>query len=127
MQYLLGSFSPYGLLTRVIGNASKNSSLLEAKLFAPYKIAALVEAAAGQGITQDTVLLGTQLDASQMHDSSTLTSLSQYIEACDNVLGACAHISTAFQMGGHLPLSAYGVYGHGLMCSATLRDFSISP
>ena len=93
------------------------------KLFAPYKIAALVEAAAGQGITQDTVLLGTQLDASQMHDSSTLTSLSQYIEACDNVLGACAHISTAFQMGGHLPLSAYGVYGHGLMCSATLRDF----
>lgn len=93
------------------------------KVFAPYKIAALINTVAEQGITSDVVLRDIQLDAAHINDSTILTSISQYIDACENVIAASADVSTAFQMGRHLHLSAYGVYGHGLMCSSTLRDF----
>ncbi|MFJ2332470.1 AraC family transcriptional regulator [Pseudomonas helleri] len=93
------------------------------KVFAPYKIAALIRTVAEQGITSDVVLQGIQLDASHINDPNTLTSIRQYINACDNVIAAAADVSSAFQMGQHLHLSAYGVYGHGLMCSSTVRDF----
>lgn len=93
------------------------------KVYAPYKIATLINTVAEQGITSDVVLLGTQLDVALLDDPNTLTSIRQYIDACDNVIAVSAHVSTAFQMGRRLHLSAYGVYGHGLMCSSTLRDF----
>lgn len=96
---------------------------LNQKIFAPYKIATLVETVAEQGITSDVVLQRTQLDASQISDPNTLTSIRQYIDACDNVIRASADSSTAFQVGSRMHLSAYGMYGYALMCSLTLRDF----
>lgn len=93
------------------------------KVFAPYKIAALINTVAEQGIPADIVLHGTDLEAVHVYDPDTLTSIHQYIKACDNVIAASADASTAFQMGKYLHLSAYGVYGHGLMSSSTLRDF----
>lgn len=93
------------------------------KVFAPYKIAALINAVDEQGIPSDVVLQGTQLDITQINDLTTLTSIRQYIDACDNVIAASADAATAFQVGRRLHLSAYGVYGHGLMSSSTLRDF----
>lgn len=93
------------------------------KVFAPYKIAALINTVAEQGICSDVVLQGTGLEVGQLTDSTTLTSIRQYIDACDNVIAASAHPCTAFQMGQYLHLSAYRVYGHGLMSSSTLRDF----
>ncbi|TFZ34291.1 AraC family transcriptional regulator [Pseudomonas syringae] len=100
-----------------------NQVFLNQKIFAPYKIATLVETVADQGITPDVVLMGTQLDANQINDPNTLTSIHQYIEACDNVIRASADASTAFQVGSRMHLSAYGMYGYALMCSLTLRDF----
>lgn len=100
-----------------------NQVLLNQKIFAPYKIATLVETVADQGITPEAVLMGTQLDADQINDPNTLTSIHQYIEACDNVIKASADASTAFQVGSRMHLSAYGMYGYALMCSSTLRDF----
>ncbi|WP_024667004.1 AraC family transcriptional regulator [Pseudomonas syringae] len=102
---------------------ASNQVLLNQKIFAPYKIVTLVETVAEQGITADTVLIGTQLDAAQINDPNTLTSIHQYIEACDNVIQASADASTAFQVGSRMHLSAYGMYGYALMCSSTLRDF----
>ncbi|HGY2300962.1 TPA: AraC family transcriptional regulator [Pseudomonas putida] len=100
-----------------------NQVFLNQKIFAPYKIATLVEAVAEQGITAEVVLQGTQLDVSQISDPNTLTSIHQYIEACENVIRASADSSTAFQVGSRMHLSAYGMYGYALMCSSTLRDF----
>ncbi|VVN89552.1 AraC family transcriptional regulator [Pseudomonas fluorescens] len=97
--------------------------LINQKIFAPYKIATLVETVAEQGIDAQTVLLDTHLDASQIHDPNVLTSIRQYIDACENVIDAAADASTAFQVGARMHLSAYGMYGYALMCSLTLRDY----
>ncbi|MFJ4115125.1 AraC family transcriptional regulator [Pseudomonas psychrophila] len=97
--------------------------LLNQKIFAPYKIATLVETVAEQGITAEVVLRNTYLDTSKVHDPNALTSVHQYIEACENVIKAAADASTAFQVGARMHLSAYGMYGYALMCSLTLRDF----
>lgn len=102
---------------------ASNQVFLNQKIFAPYKIATLVETVAEQGITSDRVLQGTHLDVSQINDPNTLTSIRQYIDACDNVIQAAANSSTAFQVGSRMHLSAYGMYGYALMCSLTLRDF----
>lgn len=102
---------------------ASNQVFLNQKIFAPYKIATLVETVAEQGITSDRVLQGTHLDVSQINDPNTLTSIRQYIDACDNVIKAAANSSTAFQVGSRMHLSAYGMYGYALMCSLTLRDF----
>jgi len=96
---------------------------LNQKIFAPYKIATLVETVADQGITPEVVLDGTHLDSAQIADPNTLTSIHQYINACDNVIEAAADASTAFQVGSRMHLSAYGMYGYALMCSLSLRDF----
>lgn len=98
-------------------------AFLNQKIFAPYKIATLVETVAEQGMTSDVVLEGTHLDPAQLNDPNTLTSIRQYIDACDNVIKAAADASTAFQVGARMHLSAYGMYGYALMCSLTLRDF----
>ncbi|CAN7446583.1 AraC family transcriptional regulator [Pseudomonas brassicacearum] len=97
--------------------------LLNQKIFAPYKIATLVETVAEQGITAEEVLRNTHLDASKIYDPNALTSVHQYIGACENVIRAAADASTAFQVGARMHLSAYGMYGYALMCSLTLRDF----
>lgn len=96
---------------------------LNQRIFAPYKIATLVETVADQGISPEVVLEGTHLDAVQINDPNTLTSIHQYIDACDNVVRAAADASTAFQVGSRMHLSAYGMYGYALMCSLNLRDF----
>lgn len=103
--------------------SAPNHIFLNQKIFAPYKIATLVETVAEQGITPDIVLRGTELDTILINDPNTLTSIRQYIDACDNAIRASADPSTAFQAGSRMHLSAYGMYGYALMCSLTLRDF----
>jgi hypothetical protein len=53
----------------------------------------------------------------------TLTSIGQYLTACENIVAAGARFADAFAIGSRLHLSAYGMYGYALMCSPTMRDF----
>jgi AraC-like DNA-binding protein len=92
-------------------------------MFAPYKIATLIEATAAQGLTAETVLSGTGLSLAEVQAPSTLTSIRQYLTACDNVVRAGVELCLAFDVGARLHLSAYGMYGYALMCSPTMRDF----
>jgi len=93
------------------------------KQFAPYKIVTLIDAAAEHGLAHAVVLAGTDLSLEAVRDPHTLTSVRQYLAACENVVRAGVDLRLAFDVGARLHLSAYGMYGYALMCSPTMRDF----
>ena len=97
--------------------------LLHQKIFAPYKISTLVDAASDHGISPEKALAGTGLSPTLIRDPHALTSISDYIAACENILAAGAHLKVAFDVGSRLHLPAYGMYGYALMSSPTVRDF----
>jgi len=97
--------------------------LLNQKIFAPYKIATLIDTLEAHGITVETMLARTGLTSAQVRDPHTLTSIRQYITACDNIISAGASPITGYAVGSRLHLSAYGMYGYALICSPTMREF----
>jgi AraC-like DNA-binding protein len=96
---------------------------LNQRIFAPFKLATVIDAVAGCGITAEKVLDRTGLTLAEVRDPHTLTSIGQYLTACENIVAAGARFSDAFAIGARLHLSAYGMYGYALMCSPTMRDF----
>lgn len=96
---------------------------LNQRIFAPFKIATVIDTVADRGMSPDTVLDRTGLTLADVRDPHTLTSLGQYLTACENIVAAGAGNADAFAIGSHLHLSAYGMYGYALMCSPTMRDF----
>src|SRR4051812_25143289 len=109
------------------GPASRNARAgfpsLNQRTFAPFKIATVIDTVAARGITPETVLERTGLTLEEVRDPHTLTSIGQYLIACENIVAAGAEYADAFAIGARLHLSAYGMYGYALMCSPTMRDF----
>lgn len=97
--------------------------LVQRKIFAPYKLATLLDTAADHGVPPETVLAGTLLSREQVYDPHTRTSVKDYLAACENIVADGPHPDLAFDVGARLHLSAYGMYGYALMCSPTMRDF----
>ncbi|MGO4329131.1 AraC family transcriptional regulator ligand-binding domain-containing protein [Cupriavidus sp. 2TAF22] len=93
------------------------------RIHAPYKIAALVEVLAEQGIAPADSLRGTGIDADELSGTSVLTSVRQYIAVCKNALNLSSDPATPFEVGSRLHLSAYGMYGYALMSCLSLRDY----
>lgn len=96
---------------------------LNQRSFAPFKIATVIDTVARRGIAPETVLDRTGLTLAEVRDPHTLTSIGQYLIACENIVTAGAELSDAFAIGSRLHLSAYGMYGYALMCSPTMREF----
>src|SRR3546814_9846209 len=109
----------------VLANRSARAGFpsLNQRIFAPFKLATVIDAVARRGIAPDTVLDRTGLTLSQVRDPHTLTSIGQYLVACENIVAAGAEFRDAFAIGSRLHLSAYGMYGYALMCSPPMRDF----
>ena len=105
------------------GNARIGFPSLNQRLFAPFKLATVIDTVASRGISADVVLDRTGLTLSEVRDPHTLTSIGQYLIACQNIVSAGAQYSDAFAIGSRLHLSAYGMYGYALMCSPNMRDF----
>jgi AraC-like DNA-binding protein len=93
------------------------------KRYAPYKVAALVEVLAEQGIEPEASLSGTGLTPESIGDPETRTSVRQYITVCRNALQLSKTAETPFRTGSRIPLSAYGMYGFALVCSPTIREY----
>jgi AraC-like DNA-binding protein len=93
------------------------------KIFAPYKIATLIDAMSACGLSPEAVLAGTGLSVADVRHPHTLTSIRQYLTACEAIVRAGVDLDMAFEVGSRLHLSAYGMYGYALMCSPTMRDF----
>lgn len=96
---------------------------LNQRLFAPFKLATVIDTVASRGITPEVVLDRTGLSLQEVRDPHTLTSIGQYLTACENIVSAGAQFADAFAIGSRLHLSAYGMYGYALMCSPTMREF----
>jgi AraC-like DNA-binding protein len=103
--------------------AGASLSLLHRKIFAPYKIATLIDAAVAAGISAERALAGTGLDIELIRDPLALTSIGDYVAACENILASGADPRVAFDVGARLHLPVYGMYGYALMCSPSVRDF----
>lgn len=98
-------------------------SLINERIYAPYKLAALVEVLAEQGIAPEASLRGSGIEPTQIYDASVLTSVRQYAIVCRNAVSLSCSADTAFKVGARLHLSAYGMYGYALMSCLSLRDF----
>ncbi len=103
--------------------AGLQANLLNQKIYAPYKLAALLAAVAEQDISADQVLKGLGLTQAALEDPATLVSIKQYVDACTNVIDAGANHSTPFETAARLHLTAYGMYGYALLTSPTMRDY----
>lgn len=93
------------------------------KIYAPYKLAALLETLSELGVPEQLSLQGTGLSLQDVENPDAQTSVGQYFTACRNALRATQSPETPFLIGSKMHLSAYGMYGYALMCSMTLRDF----
>lgn len=97
--------------------------LLHQKIFAPYKLATLLDAASDHGVPPEIVLAGARLTPESARDPHTRTSVNDYLAAVENIVAAGDDPEIALDVGSRLHLSAYGMYGYALMCSPTMRDF----
>lgn len=96
---------------------------LNERIYAPYKIAALVEVLAEQGIAPEESLRGTDVRADEINDASVMTSVGQYATVCRNAIANSCAPDTPFEVGRRLHLAAYGMYGYALMSCLSLRDY----
>lgn len=97
--------------------------LLHQRIFAPYKLATLLDTASDHGVAPGTVLAGAALSLERVYDPHTRTSVKDYLSACENIVAEGPRPDIAFDVGSRLHLSVYGMYGYALMCSPTMRDF----
>lgn len=93
------------------------------KIYAPYKLAPLLETLSELRVPSARVLQDTGLALADVENPDTQTSVGQYFTACSNAVRAAQTPHTPFLVGQKMHLSAYGMYGYALMCSLTLRDF----
>ncbi|WP_042300449.1 AraC family transcriptional regulator [Paraburkholderia kururiensis] len=97
--------------------------LLNERIYAPYKIAALVEVLAEQGIAPEQSLRGSGVAPDEIYDASVMTSVRQYAAVCANAVRMSSDPRTPFKTGARLHLAAYGMYGYALMSCLSLRDY----
>ncbi|CAM2141237.1 putative HTH-type transcriptional regulator [Pararobbsia alpina] len=102
---------------------SSRYPLLNERIYAPYKIAALVEVLAEQGIPAEKSLDGSGIEPDQIYDASVMTSVRQYMTVCRNAIELSTDPATPFKTGSRLHLAAYGMYGYALMSCLSLRDY----
>ena len=97
--------------------------MLNERIYAPYKVAALVETLNDQGISAEESLMGSGINPTDIYDSETRTSVRQYFAVCQNAIQLSRDPATPFNVGMKIHLSAYGMYGYALICSIMVRDF----
>ncbi|SDV50749.1 AraC family transcriptional regulator [Chitinasiproducens palmae] len=100
-----------------------NRPPLNERMYAPYKIAALVEVLGEQGIAPADSLRGSGVTVEALQEASTLTSIGQYATVCRNAVSLGCEPATPFKVGQRLHLAAYGMYGYALMSCLSLRDY----
>lgn len=97
--------------------------LPDERIYAPYKIGALVELLAEQGITPYESLKGSGVEADDLGNPFALTSMRQYMTVCTNALTLSKDPATPFRLGTRLRVSAYGMYGYALLSCLSIRDY----
>jgi AraC-like DNA-binding protein len=95
---------------------------LTEKINSPLKIANLVSSMSDLGISADRCLLGTNLDSADISDSTTKTSILQYLQACTNAIALARNPELPFLCGSRTSLSSFGLLGFGILCAPNLGE-----
>jgi AraC-like DNA-binding protein len=83
----------------------------------------LVDFGDERGLPRDKVLAGTGLSAAQLDDPNVEVTAAQELRVTGNLLRLLGHPpGLGFEVGARYHFSAYGVWGYGLIASATARD-----
>jgi AraC-like DNA-binding protein len=112
------SFSPSG----VRWADASTAIMLRQKRFSPFKLVALLDAAAEVGVDPDPVLAATGLDRAALADPFQLTSAQQFLDAARLAVRAYGQEDLGMRVGQRLHVSSYGMYGYALLCSTTMAD-----
>lgn len=97
--------------------------LPDERIYAPYKIKALVEVLMEQGVPTEDSLRGSGVTHDDLTDPSVLTSMRQYLTVCLNAITLQSDPATSFELGTRLRVSAYGMYGYALLSCLSIRDY----
>lgn len=93
------------------------------RVYLPYKLAGLVDAAKDCGVEPAEILRGTGVTANDLSRPGTRSSIAQFVKAYENAIRLVGDRSLPFRVGQRLRLSAYGVYGYTLLSSPSIRAF----
>jgi AraC-like DNA-binding protein len=98
------------------------SVTLHEKIYAPLKIAALIQVLAKAGVPAESALAGSGLALAEIANPMTLTSIQQLLIVGRNAGKLWPSPGLGLQAGLQMHASAYGLYGYALLCSVTLRN-----
>jgi AraC-like DNA-binding protein len=94
---------------------------LSDELYSATKLSAIVDALVEQGIPARDVLRGVHIRGPDLHSPATRISLNQLLAVCRNAVALSDDPRLAFKIGSTIHLSAYGMYGYAMLCSADFR------
>jgi len=94
----------------------------EAHAFGPQKIVAVVTTLTEVGVAPESVLLGSSLEMASLNSAETRISYRQLATVFRNALRLAPDPSVAFRAGSRMHLTAYGIWGYGLLSSPTHED-----
>lgn len=75
---------------------------LNQRIYAPYKICAMVEVLEHQGIPAEDTLRGSEISPGELYDAFTRSSLHQFLTVCENAIALSRDPATPFLVGSHL-------------------------
>jgi Arabinose-binding domain of AraC transcription regulator, N-term len=91
------------------------------RVYPPTKLAAIVETLVADGVPVREALGEVGVGPEELHSPETLVSLTQLLTACRNALRLSRDPSLALRIGLSIHVSAYGMYGYAILCSADFR------
>lgn len=97
--------------------------LPDERIYSPYKIGAVVQLLAQEGIPASQALTGSGVQEADLDDPFAVTSVRQFLTVCQNALHYSKDPELAFRVGASLRVSAYGLYGYALLSCLSLREY----
>ncbi len=95
---------------------------MDDKLYAPFEVNLLVQAAAEQKIAVSSILAGSNILENQLQDTATRISMRQRLAVYQNLLDCCDDPAIFLQAGNQATICSFGVYGYVLLSSNTFLD-----
>lgn len=95
---------------------------MDDKLYAPFEVNLLLNAAADQKISSQKVLANSHITVDQLDDTATRISMRQRLVVYQNILDSCDDPSIFLKAGSDATVCSFGVWGYVLLSSNTILD-----
>lgn len=109
----------HGEDVKAVGPTGKPSA--SDKVYHPTKLAAIVDRLVAEGVPIEAALSGVGVTPAELHSPEALVSVEQVVAACRNAVRLSGDPSLALRIGLSIHVSAYGMYGYAILCSADFR------